>query len=1117
MSKPCIGYKRYIFSFQALATILFLLLLAISIATLPEAQAEGLGPLIQPFTKRADEAAKTQMNVNFNTFRNGGTVVKMMLGLDDSRPPKVWLLSKNNEAIKVLTPLILKLLIPFYSIMIIISGTYYIWAGYSHVARARAKNMVIRLIVGMVLCGVSLYIYDATILLQNWVVATVITGAGVPITWNPLIDMPAKPIIAFFTVNLGCFGIPTWCALFSMIVMPFFILGMRNVLVVALGILFPLMIFLLSFRFTKGLGAYLLKMVLTWIFLPVPMTIFIVLSYKIGNMAAWNDWPLQFTAFTSWVMVAGAPMYMTALLGVAGGLFIQAGRTMSDSRMVTFGYMLYTQDPVGLVQGAYHSYLFRNMAQSSHETAKDWNDRLKSGGSVPIPPPYQSRLEDATAGSYLPTGMAKYDTRGLFDKGLGYTWGASLVERGKRALFGMEPKLDFIKPEDRWKYTSIEARHRKGFEDAWRSYGVLGLPEMGWHVGASLLGQSIRPSVAFAGKFIAGLTKNMIDRTIVGETLLKAANRMQGTYEYATGTDGKEHLVFRQGWSLGTAYSELKETVQTAYREKGGKGMPLPLKYGLTAGVGISLGIAVLSPIIIASAPALGLITLGGLVGTGVGASILSAAGGVGVGSAVYALKPRKRGTPHYVLGTGWTTPSPLHDAGGKPRTEPEGYEVNTVSGVNRYNRGLSDTLAVNFDDFKDKDDKWVIEAKDKAGLHLKKGTREHEEARQIIAKNTGEQQGKEEADYFLAASQDRDLNLVNKGRERWGDARDIIEHERAHKKLETLSESRKKAIWDGMSEEERREAVKHVFKNWGIPESDEKRIRDEYLTEALAIERRGRAAGGPEVSEDTQRAVKYAVEGVSELRSERRAKPAPEAEGQEPAPSVNAWSGRSRDAGRVKRVGNYLNELFAAEGSVNGREFTEEVKYKGGKFMVGDRVVDQQRIDDAKEVVRGDKKKEDRGYRTNRLSRYQHARLESGRVMMGRELGRPGLGGAFQVGEGQKAWRPAMEEGRPASGALRKRLKKPDGVAVDQAEKAASAPAAKPGGEEGRAGGRRTGMPEKMFTVGGDESTEQPVGEVVEEVEEQVDEEHLRTDAADEDAEAEAAKQRARQEKDRK
>src|SRR4030042_626146 len=83
---------------------------------------------------QADRVSKKsfQMVVNNLLTFGGYNFFNMVTGTDNSG---FNIVSTSKAPISVFAPVILKFLIPFWSLLIILAGIYYTWGSYSHVSR----------------------------------------------------------------------------------------------------------------------------------------------------------------------------------------------------------------------------------------------------------------------------------------------------------------------------------------------------------------------------------------------------------------------------------------------------------------------------------------------------------------------------------------------------------------------------------------------------------------------------------------------------------------------------------------------------------------------------------------------------------------------------------------------------------------------------------------------------------------------------------------------------------------------------------------------------------------------------------------------------------------------
>ena len=180
---------------------------------------------------------------------------------------------KWNPDLDIIRPMvgdIIGMLLPLYVVAMIITGFSWLFLSLSPQGRAKAKSMLLRLLVSMIFVSVSLPIYqlllDISELLVNFVISLV---GGIEMTgWAALFTATSIFLVAYFFP----------LAIVILLIVLFLIFAIRYVLLLLMGILFPLTIFFYFFQPTHGIGTKLMRFTLVLIFAPVVQAIFLIFS-----------------------------------------------------------------------------------------------------------------------------------------------------------------------------------------------------------------------------------------------------------------------------------------------------------------------------------------------------------------------------------------------------------------------------------------------------------------------------------------------------------------------------------------------------------------------------------------------------------------------------------------------------------------------------------------------------------------------------------------------------------------------------------------------------------------------------------------------------------------------
>ncbi|HEX54802.1 MAG TPA: hypothetical protein ENF49_01590 [Candidatus Altiarchaeales archaeon] len=225
---------------------------------------------------------------------------------------------KWNPDLSIIRPIvseIIEVLLPLYVIAMLITGFTWLFLSLSPEGRAKAKAMLLQLLISMVLVSASLPIYqfllDLSELLVNFVISLV---GGIEMTgWASLFTAASIFLVAFFFP----------LAIVILLLLVVFLLVCRYILLLVMGILFPLAIFLYFFQLTRGVGTKLIRFTLVLIFTPVAQAIFLIFSLvACSNESGVVGIALMFGGI---VLMLFAPLILAGFMKWIGGLLFAYG------------------------------------------------------------------------------------------------------------------------------------------------------------------------------------------------------------------------------------------------------------------------------------------------------------------------------------------------------------------------------------------------------------------------------------------------------------------------------------------------------------------------------------------------------------------------------------------------------------------------------------------------------------------------------------------------------------------------------------------------------------------------------------------------------------------------
>ncbi|MFH1834685.1 MAG: hypothetical protein ABH851_00685 [Methanobacteriota archaeon] len=257
-----------------------------------------------------------------------------------------------------LTKLILKIILIPYQILILLTGIYIVYASVVPRKRAFAKHYLTRLIVGMVLTGLSPIIFQVLLELEHGLLLALIqTSVGSAggtchgMTPEACLDHIGG-VVSLMTASM--FVMPYTCALGGLgliiVIASYAVVWLRWAVVTALGILFPATIFLYMWNYTQGIGRKLMKYTFIWIFMPIVQAFFIVLLAE--SASNWMSVQGAIMALGSFIGVMLSPLIMTGLLKVVGSMTVMVGSKTQSPFLTGAGHLMMGHGPYSLSSAA---------------------------------------------------------------------------------------------------------------------------------------------------------------------------------------------------------------------------------------------------------------------------------------------------------------------------------------------------------------------------------------------------------------------------------------------------------------------------------------------------------------------------------------------------------------------------------------------------------------------------------------------------------------------------------------------------------------------------------------------------------------------------------------------
>ncbi|MFH0859733.1 MAG: hypothetical protein V1921_00875 [Candidatus Altiarchaeota archaeon] len=287
----------------------------------------------------------------------------------------------------------LKILAPVYFISLLLTGLYMIFMAESPSGRASAKNNLDKLLVSMILVAVSPGLYqilvDISQVTTNGILSVVRTTLAEDETmadaiYSSLMSAPPQTQL----MMLPIFMIVLWILAIALFVMWF-----RYLIVLVFGLIFPIIIFLYLFGFTKTFGAKMMRFALVWIFTPALSALWLAISIFLLTASASESFTgglvTPFLFATSMFLISIAPLVMSGLMAWLGGLIAMAGMMIPGGwgiALAAIGGVMQGKD-LGSIAGStiglelqFHKLLGKGMAAAGQKSRGGAFGALGMGG-----------------------------------------------------------------------------------------------------------------------------------------------------------------------------------------------------------------------------------------------------------------------------------------------------------------------------------------------------------------------------------------------------------------------------------------------------------------------------------------------------------------------------------------------------------------------------------------------------------------------------------------------------------------------------------------------------------------------------------------------------------------
>ncbi len=180
--------------------------------------------------------------------------------------------------VRPLLNLVLKIMLPVYSLLIVFVGFYLLILSSSPEGRTRAKFMLGKLMIVIVLISASPLLIDATFTISRELTEGIFSITGVEII-KDIFKNGHQGMMVYATwlmVPEGVLGLIPFILTFVFAWLPYVIISLRSIMLTALMIAFPLGILFYSIPSLKSIGRTILEQFLVWTFLQAFMAIALV-------------------------------------------------------------------------------------------------------------------------------------------------------------------------------------------------------------------------------------------------------------------------------------------------------------------------------------------------------------------------------------------------------------------------------------------------------------------------------------------------------------------------------------------------------------------------------------------------------------------------------------------------------------------------------------------------------------------------------------------------------------------------------------------------------------------------------------------------------------------------
>ena len=254
---------------------------------------------------------------------------------------------------------IMSIIIPVIAFAILLASGKMVLASENPGERAAAKGQLHNLLVGLVIIPFSPHLYKLVLDVNHMLTVQLLGSKGAPGIYQSMVkgeSLSSALYGAFSIGNPGQYCIILMIA-YAVSILAIGMILLRHILIVLFAVLMPLTCFLYLFDFTKTLGRKFLKYSITWAFVPVAMSVWIIIAglvmVNIGNGVDRNNGVFLAIVFLGGIIMS--PLIITGALETMGAAITAIGQLQGGAigtGMVAAGQLMQAQSGEALMMAS---------------------------------------------------------------------------------------------------------------------------------------------------------------------------------------------------------------------------------------------------------------------------------------------------------------------------------------------------------------------------------------------------------------------------------------------------------------------------------------------------------------------------------------------------------------------------------------------------------------------------------------------------------------------------------------------------------------------------------------------------------------------------------------------